>query len=64
MKSTLRRVSMPDRLDAVPKPVALRYVNKDAQGHTRICARMPSQEHREASLPVLQQGAASSKEQA
>ena len=55
---------MPDRLDAVPKPVALRYVNKDAQGHTRICARMPSQEHREASLPVLEQGAASSKEQA
>lgn len=36
MGAVLRNVSLPTRLETAPKPVDLRYLDKDAQGHTRI----------------------------
>lgn len=51
MRSTLRMVCMPNRLDSVPKPVALRYLDKDAQGHTRI--RTSLQAHPSDIAPVV-----------
>ena len=54
---------MPNRLDSVPKPVALRYLDKDAQGHIRIRARTPSLEQGDKHRPTLLADLVASKKQ-
>ena len=63
MRSILRIVHMPNRLDSVPKPVALRYLDKDAQGHIRIRARTPSLEQGDKHRPTLLADLVASKKQ-
>ncbi len=61
MRAILRIVNMPARLTSVPKPVALRYLDKDDQGHTRICVRTTHRKAQDEAAPAMLQRSASSK---
>lgn len=52
MRTVLRIVNMPARLMSVPKPVALRYLDKDDQGNTRICVRTTHGKPQEETFPA------------
>jgi len=63
MKTILRIVNMPARMTSVPKPVALRYVDKDDQGHARICLRTTHCKPQDESVMAVPQRSTLSKNQ-
>ena len=54
MNTPVRRLAMPTGLYSVPKPVALRYLEKDENGHSRIGARTSPREREEDQQTVVQ----------
>jgi len=60
MRPVTRIVRMPERPYLAPKPVGLRYLDKDDQGHTRICVRTTYRKTQEDTPPALLQRATAS----
>jgi len=52
MRTVLRIVNLPVRLTSVPKPVALRYLDKDDMGNTRICVRTTQRKQLDETAPA------------
>ena len=63
MRTVLRIVNLPKRLTSVHQPVDLRYLDKDDQGHTRICVRTAHRKTQDETVPSPSQRSAPSRTQ-